>query len=359
MLPFKTIARRVSALAVAVALLVPVLAQPAPARADGPVIRDHRDPDSRLELVIRKLIVHDDMDWGDGDIRLNLQVRMGASGCELDGCANVLVDASFPEVHASDGDVVTLDRVVPRSGVAFGDPRVGEGIGIPIRAGNAYTLTIVGTEVDTTSDDTMGFVYAHIVNESGRPRLGVHTERSAGKCGTFFCQAGGDATFSVEYEIREPVLPDLRAVGVTVHDVPGSTQKRVCMAVQNIGLMDISAFEVALQVDGEVVPNGRIPAGSLASGRGTEVCLQTALPTSGQHRLTAAADDRDILTEVSETNNRYEEPYLAARVSGPGSTVADPSVSKTDEDDPRVVLPAASPTPAPTRPAGRPATRGR
>ena len=40
---------------------------------------------------------------------------------------------------------------------------------------------------------------------------------------------------------------------------------------------------------------------------------QTELPTSGQHMLKAVADGSDTLIEVDETNNAYEQAYIATR----------------------------------------------
>ena len=42
-----------------------------------------------------------------------------------------------------------------------------------------------------------------------------------------------------------------------------------------------------------------------------ELCVETELPHSGQHRLTAVVDEPRTLVEYNETNNVYEQTYTA------------------------------------------------
>jgi subtilase family serine protease len=184
----------------------------------------------------------------------------------------------------------------------------------------------------------MGEVRMSITDPDGHVREGDFTRRSDLACTRYpiqmsFCSATADeevsdptGAFSVEFQIRRAPLPDLRPVNIKVLDLPGSTNKSVCMAVQNIELGEPGPFELALQIDGAVPPSGRATAGGLPPGDASERCVQVALPTSGQHRLTAVADEPNTVLEYNETNNVYEQTYTAT-ASAPAPSRALPDLT--------------------------------
>jgi hypothetical protein len=329
--------------------------------ADEPIVHDHRDPDSRVLLVIRKIIVHDDQDWGDGDIRIRVEVRTNGQECspaETASCGRLLVRSEFPELHASDGATVQLNRYIPRTGDYFVDPAISPDVGIPIHLGDRYVIRFEGTEIDPVDNDNMGTLDTNIIGANGQIRFGTYTERGFGACVNLpppavpFCAPGVPAAYSVEHEIREAPLPDLRPVDIKVLDAPGSAEKLVCMAIQNAGPANAGPFVAALQVDGITPPKGRAQAGGLPLGEAGELCVQTTLPSSGQHRLAVIADEYQAVVEVSETNNRFEEPYISPRISGPESPVAQPPVGNADAGQTITASPSAPS--APTGPVARP-----
>jgi len=77
MLRFHTLARQTSALGsvlvFAAARMVPTLVATTPVLARDPIIRDHRTA-PRLEVVVNRVHIFDDHDWGEGEIRLQLAI---------------------------------------------------------------------------------------------------------------------------------------------------------------------------------------------------------------------------------------------------------------------------------------------
>jgi hypothetical protein len=336
-------------LMLAVTLLPWTIGPGATARAEEPIVRDHREPNARIVVVIKRIIVHDDMDWGDGDVDISYQVRTSTEHCDWKkpDCGRLVVEGAAPEFSATDGSVEHLDRSVPAEGDSLADSTVSPELGIPIRAGQSYGLAITGLEDDEYEDDVMGILVTDITDQDGKIRFGTRTERGNSRCehgfANTFCGTNDLAAFSVEYEIREAPLPDLRPIDIKVTDLPGSPKKRVCIAVQNAGIRDAGTFEVALKVDDVVMPDGRAASGGLASGDAADLCVETALPAGEPHRLSAVVDEARIVSESNETNNVYVQPNAAfsysatgpfigagpATTSGQGSLSADPTRSPT------------------------------
>src|SRR5688572_19535126 len=78
----------------AASLLASMIGAAAPVFADDPIVRDHRDPSARLQLVIKRIIVHDDMDWGNGEINIRFEVRTQFGPCAPDdrwACGPIVV----------------------------------------------------------------------------------------------------------------------------------------------------------------------------------------------------------------------------------------------------------------------------
>jgi hypothetical protein len=204
------------------------------------------------------------------------------------------------------------------------DESISAEFGIPVHAARGYGWMIKGIEEDPVFDDAIGDLYGYLSAETGWA-IGTTTRRgwrnTSSPLGGFcvrvpsHSEACSRAQFSVEYEVRLAPLPDLRPSSITILDAPGSTDRLVCMAVQNIGPVDAGAFEATLRLDRFLEPLGRAEAGRLGSGEHGELCVQVALPQSGIHQLSVVVDDRRLVYEQSETNNVYIQGY-APRLAG-------------------------------------------
>src|SRR5206468_2096529 len=93
-------------------------------------------------------------------------------------------------------------------------------------------------------------------------------------------------------------------------------------------------FEVALRVDGVVPPGATVRLAGLLAGDTTRRCVSVEVPASGQHILAVVVDASDAVIESNETNNIYEQPYLA---TAPATPTTSPKSSA-----------APSPTPTPS-----------
>jgi CARDB len=295
-----------------VATLLPWAPVPPPARAEhGP----GHDPDARLEIVVKRILIHDDYDWGEGDISITVILWEGPSELARSG------DIKF---GADDGETVTLHRVFPWAGDRVADPSIGPGIGIPVYADRTYGLQILGFERDDfTADDALGFVYREINLGNNWGPLGTYTERAD----------NWGAAFSVEYEMRRAGLPDLRPTDIRVHADTGD----VCLVATNPGPQASGPFRMRLYLDGALAPGGDVGPTALATGETNGVCTAIPLPTTGQHRLALVVDEERAVPESDESNNRREEAYPSP-FARPG--LQDRPVLVSDD-------PAITPDPAP------------
>ncbi len=321
-----TIGRRagpVLALALAATLLLSALGPPAPVAAQSAAA-------ARLQLVVQQIKIHDDRDLiGVGEMKLVVSIRRCPEG--------IPAPCSYPEpdfmveaethFRTSTGDTVTLDRSVP----GYGDYMLGDisyALGFAVNAGQQSAVHFQMTELDGLggwSDfQDMGDVFHTLDTGEHGLGLGTHTRRSLKE----EQYQWGD--FTVTYEIRRVPLPDLEPVNIKVHDLPGSAKKLVCMAVLNREVDDAGPFEVALRVDGVVPPGGVATAGRLASGDAGELCVEVALPTSGQHRLAAVVDAPHAVPEFNEANNLYEQPYTAPNATSSPAPASSPAQTQAD-----------------------------
>jgi hypothetical protein len=130
-------------------------------RTATPIVRDHRQPtpargnqqadpeaSARLQLVIRKIIVHDDRDLGSGDISINVVVTSRETACR-GGCITRLVESTLPEFQADSGGERRVDRVVPAAGDFMGDAAISPDFGIPIYPDREYAFAIRGVDKDS------------------------------------------------------------------------------------------------------------------------------------------------------------------------------------------------------------------
>jgi hypothetical protein len=359
----QTIARRAATLALTSALLAPTLGSTIPALAEEPIVRDHRHPTAHVQVILRRIIVHDDMDWGAGDIAVNYNMRVSSESCvrtRWDTCGESLVEGVIPEFHASDGASVVINRTIPGPGDTIAGPSTSPENGILIHDGQWFGLWVEAAERDAFEDDSMGILRTSITDEEGQVRYGTFTERGWGPCDKKplvfdFCPPNARASFSVEYEIRPTPLPDLQPTAFRVaNEAPGDRDDTVCFTVKNQGSQPAAPFRVSVGMVGEspLVPD--IGAAALAAGETREQCTGARLPDSEQHRVMVTVDPADAIPEMDEKNNDLmvgldRTPAGQTRAPGGlGNAQTDGTESASDgdaSDGPIILIANPSPTP--------------
>jgi hypothetical protein len=306
--------RVVLALSLLGAALAAELSAPASARAEAAA-----DPVARLQIVIKTVHIHDDRDWGDGEMSFSAglypeQARYDRNSPRL---ASMAVDFS-----AGDGEDFFLERALPQVGDIMGDGASPD-IGMPVHAGQRYAFYANMLEIDgvLSANDYMGSALVPLDEGSGWG-IGTHTVRSQ-------MDSGSAGHFSVTFEVRRVPLPDLRAVNIKVEELPNNDEKRICAAIQNADVRPAGPFDVWFFINGEVRPDAGADVGGLTSGDFVWACGQTLLPATGEHTLKAVADGLGVLTESNETNNVYEQKYKAAAPAEPPAA-ARPDLTVTE-----------------------------
>jgi hypothetical protein len=345
-------ARAVFAIAIATALLVPAVGPTTPAVAADPIVRDHREL-GRLEVVVKKVHIFDDRDWGAGEIRINVSIdklrecpnpEPGGQGFCHDPVASSLINFS-----ADSGETVVLNRIVPGPGDEMADPSTGPGIGFPVSAGPGYRLTISGYESDTGRDDALGNLVGILSEQNGWGPIGTYDERGT------YCEVGyfpvpdfscgNPAKYSVEYEIRRVPLADLVPITIRVaSESSGDRDDLVCFTVQNRGAAASGPFHVNLEAAEAVVPGPSIGAYDLAAGESREQCTGFAVPDSGALPVMLTVDRERSVVEEDEQNNILLRTLVHTRLgdSGPitttGNANAGAGTSEPSQSDPVVIL---------------------
>jgi len=290
------------ALAALASVIAPTTARPAAAA-------DTLTAESRLQVILKEVKIHDDHDWGEGEFELNISIGR----CPVDLPAPCLFSTvpGGPQAYARvnfNGDthetVSLKDRVVPQAGDET-EPGTPPELGFSTRPGFYNVVRFDMTEKDSvTNHEGMGWV-AHVLEAGQHGRhLGVFTERS------FSHQGKKVGDYTITYEITRAPVPDIRPLDLRVEDLPNGDQ-RVCMTVLNQEYFDAGEFLIDLTVDGRNIPGGGARVASLAALQQTEACTpKVYLPVSGSHTLAAIVDYAGILKEYSEVNNTYEEQYV-------------------------------------------------
>ena len=340
----------------------PQLPPPSPSGRPG-IVHDHRDPDARLEIIIKSIKVHDDgesrLEWDGGEFWLGVELYRVRPGCATalsgEGCGILRLSRRDIAFEADTDDTVILNQSISDKGSGH-DASIGPETGIPVWADQKYQLTIYGHEMDLQFHDDVGKLNVVLTAEDNW-HIGTYTERGervdGGPLGNEFVVR--PAHLSVEYEVRLMPLPDLVPTRVEQVDVAGSPNDAVCMDVRNNGPAAAGPFQMTVLVDDAVVPNGIVEAGKLPAGQVGTLCTETTLPTSGEW-LSVIVDDDRIVLEQHERNNRLDRRYgfnyssvpsvslpPGVFTSGPGANVS-PAAAGAVVIDPR---PAASPTPGP------------
>jgi hypothetical protein len=320
------------AFGIAATLLTSALGPPASVAAQSLEV-------ARLQVVVKEIKIHDDREGllsGQGEMNLSFKIwscpEWDPLPC-LDRQKVGFIAGGEARFNASTGDTVTLDRVVPQAGDSMYGADTGPEIGFPVYVGYQYLVRFYMEESDggwsdlDKGNEQMGEV-VHVL-DTGEHGLGIgsHTARSIPT------EAGrGLGDYTITYDIRRAPVPDLNPGGIRVFDLPGSPMKRVCMGVANIELADAGPFEVALYVDYDVPPGGRITAGPLAMGTGREWCVEVQLPTTGQHQLKVVVDEPRAVAEFNETNNVYTDTYTAAASTSTSTSTSASTPSSATAD---------------------------
>lgn len=307
----------------AIALAATVLVAPASAGAAAPM-PEESDLAARVQVVVKSVHIWDDRDWGDGDLHLRYWLHCTEKAVSCFGLDSVNIDHYDKVLSASSGETRIIGAVLPgstdRLSTKF-SPSVE--MGYSLYRGHVYGLGFEMREHDDlTENEDMGERRIVLTAENGWA-IGSHSLRSF--------RNGVQGDFTIDFEVRAVPLPDLQALHqITVHDLTGGTKQRVCMVVHNGGAIPAGPFEVALRMDGRVPPDGRVAAPGLAPGSNHDACVETELPTSGQHTLAVVVDEPRAVAEFNETNNVYEQSYQATgapAAQGPTSSSALPDLA--------------------------------
>jgi hypothetical protein len=320
--------RRPLSLLLGAGLLASSLGAPVPvgAAAEPP------NPAARLQFVVNQIQILDDRDGafaGKGELHFYIDFyRCNGNVPCLDqlknsdwGSATGVYDAQ-DYFTAGTGQTVTMNRVIPEDNAPVP-------LGLAIAEGGRYVMKFRILEFDDLSGaENLGSVFHELDFSEHGLGIGTHVGRATGADG------GHVGDFIITYEIRRAPLPDLRAGGIKVKDLPGSTNKQVCIGVLNAEIYASDAFEVALSVDGKIGPEAKARVNGLGGGDSEEVCIPAALPATGQALLAAVIDPANAVAEFNEANNTLKEPYQGTGLAipeSPATPTPAPGGSKVEE----------------------------
>jgi hypothetical protein len=327
-------------LGLAATLLMSALVPPAPVRAADPLPEPPK-PAARVQVVVKEVYIWDDRDPGDGEMTLRFEMRCFAKPTPCLGRPEANLDGYERHVYGSTGDTVTLGNLLPQSREKMLPEYDGSvEAGYPLYLGQNYQLRFEMSESDYFStDEDMGERWIFLSPENGWG-IGQHRLRST-RVSTW-----GD--FEIEFEVRAVPLPDFRPVDIKAYDLPGSTNKLVCVAIENDGPVEAGPFEYWLFVDGLVRPEAAGNAGRLAAATSGELCGNAPLSLSpGPHQIKAVVDPIGGVIEFNETNNVYERAYLAAAAQLDADPASGQDSPPANADANGGFVPPSSPAPDP------------
>jgi hypothetical protein len=327
------------------ATVLGILTSPAPVSADDELVTsDSRDPDARLQIVIRTVQVLEDRDPGVGESKFRLYFWRVNSGCppdstyEDEGCTTLLAGSSAFHFKANEGETQSLNWVIPEphSEAFEHDGTIGHDRGIPVRNGQTFGLVITGEEEDDLVNDHVGTIYRVLAPERNWD-IGMWTDRGlqSPHCtiwppGCPFAPLSEPADTIVTYEIRQMPLPDLTIEDIRYLDVSG--QQFICPVIVNRGDVPSGVFPLTVRADRELVKS-LDHLGPLSVGGVTDPCIPRSDLPAASHLLSFRLDEDKQVPESQERNNLYEHrieaisPASPASGTGPASgpvIVADP-----------------------------------
>ena len=293
------------AIGLAATLLGTALVPPAPAQAQGPIIRDHRFPAARIQLVVNKVHVYDDRDGrfaGDGEMTLYAGLWEVDGG--LTGSSPVISEMKR-SFGAGSGDDVVLDQIVPGDGDMAAASGVTTHAGIPVFAGRQYVFATFILESDSlTASENLGAVKID-VNEANGWGIGSGEVRSV--------QANGKAgDYAVTYEIRRTPLPDLVPTAFRVAAEAGRPggDAQICWTTENRGPLASEPFQVVVEFGGAEQTVLTTGASELGAGETREQCTSQRLPEPGTHPVTVTIDPERGVPEMDEDNNVFKQTVV-------------------------------------------------
>lgn len=319
----RTGCRPVAALGLATTLLTTALVPAAPVSA-ADQLQEPPKPAARVQVVVQGVHVYDDRDPGDGEMHFEAHLSCTAVSTPCLGQPRADLDDYERNFSAMTGETVPFDNhVLPDSAPTNPAYAASADTGYPLYPGNAYELDFSVFEQDLfTAADLMGDRHIMLTQENGWA-IGTYKLRST------LDNRWGD--YEVEFEVRRAPLPDLRATDLKVYNVPSSTKKLVCVAIDNVGPVDADSFNFWLAVDGQVRPEGAATAGKLAAGASGELCGQSPVSLSpGTHQIQAFVDPEGSVVEYDETNNSSQRTYTSTSQPASASDQQTPAADLAD-----------------------------
>jgi len=150
---------------------------------DPPIVHDNRNPDARLQVLVKSVKVLNDRDPGSGEFWFKLFFWRVNPGCPPDStdeaCTTPLVTSASMEFSASDGETGTVNRAIPdaNDGAWVYDATFGPEQGIPVFTDQTYGMALVGLEQDPAfGDDDVGKLF-WILSADNNWDIGDRTER--------------------------------------------------------------------------------------------------------------------------------------------------------------------------------------
>lgn len=292
--------------------LFPWLGTARPALANGPsrggpgAPSCASDPDARVQLFLKHVIVFDDGDLlSSGEIKMRFSV--GQRG--LDRCPELEHHLVTSQINfsADSGDVVVLNRPIPRDDDGLG-VGVTETFGLPLFEGADYEVFFELSESDT-------LCCQYDAPDDNFPKMNAQNGWSIGSH-EYRTNYDVSPAVTISYEVRAMPLPDLHPTDITLLAIPGnSDQELVCMGVENKGSVEAGPFQAALLINDQPAVNGVAQAGRLGAGQQGDLCVQTRLPTNERYQLSAVIDEPRGIFEINERNNSLDRQFLGMQLA--------------------------------------------
>jgi hypothetical protein len=286
--------------------------------AAAPVYANHRpgvEPE-RLDIEVKVLHIFDDQDWfGAGELRFPMAVdtcdlRVAITPCwDSRDFQPQFVGGWWKSFSADSGDIINMDRLFPQPGDWVDGSTVSEATGFPVYPGHQYRLRFLMWGDDPTAvelgqcftlmcdpDPALGNVTLEL-NEANGWGLGLQGRVRSVK------EDGDPGDIEVTYEVRRTPLPDFWARGI--RRIGEGDRAFYCVMVQNVGERPSGQFPLSVRADGQLI-RMLDPMPALEVGETTEHCaIRSELPAK-EHLRSFVVDEARRVTELHETNNRYD-----------------------------------------------------
>ena len=278
-----------------------------------PVAEAATFPAARIQIVVGQVEILDDRDGGlagAGEMHFHTSLyqclgdvpcldRLKAADWNGTGIARYVIEDPI-KFSANSGETETLNLVYPETTASVAR-------GLDVSPTDHYVLRFYIEEWDDASDDEdMGEVFQALDLAENGLGLGAHVGRATG------ADSNHVGDFIIHYEIRRAPLPDLSIGSIQVKDLPDSAKHDVCVGVVNREAYPAGGFEVSLVVNENLVPGAVARVNGLGGGTSETVCIQAALPATGQVTVAAQVDAPHVVDEYNELNNVFKQQYTPA-----------------------------------------------